>query len=131
MDKPEQAKKIILIVDDSVIIIDRLIAFLESLASEHLVLTCNTYQQALQAINEKDPDVAVLDINLPDGNGIGLLRYIKKHKPAVAVIMFTNQSTDFYRQLCLREGAAFFIDKSSGFDGLSESIGSLLRQSSK
>jgi DNA-binding NarL/FixJ family response regulator len=123
----EKAKKIILIVDDSAIIIDRLVAMFEEIVTEHVVITCNNYQEAIKAINEKDPDVAVLDINLPDGNGIGLLRYIKLHKPAIPVIMFTNQSTDFYRQLCLREGAAFFIDKSSGFDTLSGMIGSLLQ----
>jgi len=123
----EKVKKVILIVDDSAIIIDRLIAMLQEIVSRHLVLTCNSYQEAIKAINEKDPDVAVLDINLPDGNGIGLLRFIKKYKPTVPVIMFTNQSTDFYRQLCLREGAAFFIDKSSGFDSLSDIIASFLQ----
>jgi DNA-binding NarL/FixJ family response regulator len=123
----ERAIKIILIVDDSPIIIDRLITILETITAAHEVLTCASYQQAIKTVNEKDPDVAVLDINLPDGNGIGLLRYIRRHKPAIPVIMFTNQSTEFYRQLCLREGAAFFIDKSSGFETLSDIISSLLQ----
>jgi DNA-binding NarL/FixJ family response regulator len=123
----EKAKKIILIVDDSAIILDRLVAMLRETVKENIVLTCNNFQEALKAINEKDLDVAVLDINLPDGNGIDLLRYIKRHKPSVPVIMFTNQSTDFYTQLCLKEGAAFFIDKYSGFDVLSDIIGSLLQ----
>ena len=117
----------VLIVDDSAIIIDRLVTLLATIVTEHLVLTCKSYQEAIREINEKDLHVAVLDINLQDGNGIGLLRYIKRYKPTTAVIMFTNQSTDFYRQLCLREGADFFIDKSTGFDALPGIIGSLLQ----
>lgn len=127
MIRMEKAKKIILIVDDSAIILDRLVAMLQAIVKENVVLTCKTYRQALKTINEKDPDVAVLDINLPDGNGIDLLRYLKKNKPTVPVIMFTNQSTEFYRQLCLREGAAFFIDKSAGFDSLSDIVSSFLQ----
>ncbi|HSZ86144.1 MAG TPA: response regulator transcription factor [Puia sp.] len=122
----DKEKKIILIVDDSVIVIDRLVNMLEELTTRHTIFTCNSYQEAINAIIEKNIDIAVLDINLPDGNGINILRYLKKNKPAVQVIMLTNQSTEFYRKLCLKEGAAYFIDKSSGFDALPEIISSLL-----
>lgn len=124
----EKAKKIILIVDDSALIVDRLISLLETTTTDHMVLTSGTYQQALETINAKDPDIAILDIQLPDGSGIELLRYIKEHKPAIPAIMFTNQATEMYHQLCMREGAAYFIDKSSGFDSLSGIIASLLEK---
>ncbi|HEY4875139.1 MAG TPA: response regulator [Puia sp.] len=120
-------KKIILIVDDSVIVIDRLVNILEELTTNHIIFTCRSHKEAINAITKKNIDIAVLDINLPDGNGINILRYVKKNKPAVRVIMLTNQSTEFYRKLCLQEGAAYFIDKFSGFDALPEIILSLLK----
>ena len=123
-------KKIILIVDDSVIVIDRLVNLLVELTKDQIIFTCHSYKEAIKAITEKNINVAVLDINLPDGNGIELLRYIKKNKPAVPVIMLTNQYTEFYSKLCLQEGANYFLDKSSGFDTLPEIISSLIKQSS-
>ena len=122
-----KSNKIILIVDDSVIVIDRLVNMLEELTTNHAIFTCHSYKQAINTIAESNIDIAVLDINLPDGNGLDILRYIKIHKPVIQVIMLTNQSTEFHRKLCLKEGAAYFIDKSSGFDTLPEIITSLLK----
>jgi DNA-binding NarL/FixJ family response regulator len=123
----DNKKKIILIVDDSVIVIDRLVNMLEELTTNHIIFTSHSYKEAINAITEKNIDIAVLDINLPDGNGINILRYLKKNKPAVQAIMLTNKSSEFYRKLCLKEGAADFIDKFSGFDTLPKIISSLLK----
>jgi DNA-binding NarL/FixJ family response regulator len=123
----DNIKKIILIVDDSALVIERLVSMLEGLINNLAVVTCLNFKQAIVEIDKKDIDIALLDINLSDGNGIGLLRYIKKNKPSVTVIMLTNQSTEFYRKMCLAEGADYFIDKSSGYDLLPEIILSALK----
>jgi DNA-binding NarL/FixJ family response regulator len=123
----DSEKKIILIVDDSELVIDRIVNRLEELSGNEIIFTCHSYREAIKATTEKNIAIAVLDINLPDGNGINILRHIKKNKSAVPVIILTNQTTEFYRKVCLKEGAAHFIDKSSGFDILPEVISSLLK----
>lgn len=77
---------------------------------------------AIKRVTALVPDVVVLDIQMGDGTGIEVLRYIKRTIPATQVIMLTNHSNDFYRDMCLREGAAHFLDKSTDFDKIREML---------
>ena len=108
--------KSILIVDDSLLIVDRLQTMLKELDNPGPVGCALDYPSAMQQIKESLPDIVLLDINLPGGNGIGILRYIKTQLPATVVIMLTNQADDYYRNICRKWGADFFIDKSREFD---------------
>lgn len=74
--------------------------------------------QAEEVLQNKPIDVAILDINLPDGNGIQLLEWVKKKYPAVMVIMFTNSSDQFFRDRALSSGADHFLDKSMEFEDI-------------
>lgn len=109
-------KKIVLIVDDSPIIIERLKIMLADLENVRTILHAGTYSKALSILAESNLDIAILDINLPDKSGIELLRYIKKNHSEITVIMVSNQAGDYYRNLCKLNGAEYFIDKSSEFE---------------
>ena|ERR1700676_1025966 len=108
--------KIVLIVEDSPIIIDRLQIMLEDLANVQTILHAGTYANAVPILTKTNPDIAILDINLPDKSGIELLRYIKKNHTETTVIMLSNQAGDYYRNLCQLCGAEYFIDKSKDFE---------------
>jgi DNA-binding NarL/FixJ family response regulator len=110
------SEKIVLIVDDSPIIIERLKIMLQDLTNVRVVMHAGTYSAALSLLTGSSPDIAILDINLPDKSGIELLRYIKKNHREITVIMLSNQSGDYYRNLCKLNGADHFIDKSSEFE---------------
>jgi DNA-binding NarL/FixJ family response regulator len=109
-------EKLLLIVDDAPIIISRLRLLLEGLPGLDVILEAGSYARAVDVLANKRPDIVLLDIHLPDRSGIDLLRYIKAHYPEVIVLMFSNQASPFYRNLCERLGAAGFIDKSAEFD---------------
>jgi DNA-binding NarL/FixJ family response regulator len=85
-----------------------------------------SYHEASLIMSSFHPDIVLLDINLPDINGIELLRYIKKKDPSIIVIMVTNQSGEFYRSRCKELGADFFVDKSTEFERLPEILSSLI-----
>ena len=110
------SKKNILIVDDSAMIIDRLELMLKGLENVQSVARAGTYSDALSIINQNLPDVAILDINLPDKSGIELLRHIRREHDSVIVIMLTNQGDEYYRNLCTLWGAQHFLDKSTEFE---------------
>ncbi len=74
--------------------------------------------EAKTVLHAKVMDVVILDINLPDGNGLTLLEWIKQHYPAMTVIMFTNNSDLFFRKAAKKAGADHFLDKSMEFEGL-------------
>ena len=115
----------VLIVDDSPIIIERLKSMLTGVENVGTVIYASTYSRAILLLAENNPDIAVLDINLPDKNGIEILRYIKKNHVAITVIMLTNQAADYYRNLCKLLGAEYFLDKSTEFEKVPAIISSL------
>lgn len=108
----------VLIVDDHRLIIEKIIGLLNGEAGIEAVDSCQTYADAIKRLPQFRPSVVLLDINMPDGNGIVLLRYIKMHHPGIRVIMVTNQYNSFYENLCLQTGASHFLDKSNHFDRL-------------
>jgi DNA-binding NarL/FixJ family response regulator len=111
-----QKKLAILIVDDSALIVSRLTGLLEELPNTHVVGHASNYDESVLALQQNKPDVIILDINLPGKNGIEILKYIKTGFPKITVIMFSNQNSDYYRDICKQLGADHFVDKSKGFE---------------
>jgi DNA-binding NarL/FixJ family response regulator len=118
--------KIILIVDDSPLITARLQTMLKAMENIGTVHQAGDYPSALQLIAGTNPDIVLLDINLPGRSGIELLQYIKVHYPQTMVIMLTNQSGEYYREKCKKLGADFFMDKSREFDRVPAIISPIL-----
>ena len=115
-------EKQLLIVDDTPLIVSHLRTMLEGVPGLGPILFAGTYTGAIAILQCEDPGIILLDINLPDRNGIDLLRYIKHYHASAIVIMCSNQSSLFYRNLCARIGAAYFIDKSTEFEHIPEVI---------
>jgi CheY-like chemotaxis protein len=118
--------KSILIVDDSILIIDRLQTMLTEFNDPGPIRYAVDYPSAMQQIKDFLPDIVLLDINLPGGSGIEILRYIKTQFSVIVVIMLTNQGGDYYRNICRKLGADHFVDKSSEFEQVPTIISSIL-----
>jgi DNA-binding NarL/FixJ family response regulator len=102
----------VLLVDDSKMVQSRLkAAFLQADDSIQIAQALNC-KKALKEFSEVKPNAVVLDIALPDGSGIGLLRLFKKMNSAVKVVIFTNYPSIEFRDSCMRLGADNFLDKS-------------------
>ena len=106
----------VLIVDDSALIRERLKTMLSEIAGVEIVGQAEDKMEAIASNERLHPDVVILDIRLPRGDGIEVLQHIKRDTPSVIVIMLTNYSYPQYRQKCLKAGADFFFDKSTEFD---------------
>lgn len=109
-------KQTILIVDDSALIIERLIAMLNGLRSVKDITTASNYREAVVLLEDTKIDIAILDIHLTGKNGIELLKFIVKNHPHIKVIMLSNADNKKYRELCKKEGALYFVDKSKDFE---------------
>lgn len=107
--------KTILIVDDNMNFVDRIIGLLEDVSNISHTFTAGDYDEASLLINREKPDVVLLDINIPGKNGIEVLRFIRKNNKDCEVIMITNHADEYYRQQCVELGAKYFLDKSSDF----------------
>jgi DNA-binding NarL/FixJ family response regulator len=81
-----------------------------------LVGETNHIPELLEQIQRLKPDVVVLDIRMPGGNGIQSLEAIKKEPGSPIVIMLAMLPYPQYRKKCLEAGAEFFFDKATEFD---------------
>jgi DNA-binding NtrC family response regulator len=78
--------------------------------------------QASEVLREFEPRIVLLDIRLPDGDGISFLKEIKASQPAVEVIMITGLADRDIAIEALREGAADYICKPIDLDYLANSL---------
>jgi DNA-binding NarL/FixJ family response regulator len=67
--------------------------------------------QALQAVGNLKPDVAIVDISLKSGSGIELIKNIRAIAPEVAVIVLSMHDENLYAERALRAGARGYIMK--------------------
>jgi len=102
----------VLIVDDSVLLQDRLKKTITEVNENICVSFAVNCKEALDMFTLHIYDKIILDISLPDGSGIQLLRLFKKSKPDIDVIMFTNYASAEFKKNCMELGADHFFDKS-------------------
>lgn len=72
------------------------------------------------------PDVLLLDINMPGRSGFEVLKEIKQFYPQLPVIMVSVQSESQYALRCLRAGAAEYVNKNSASEELVPAIKKIL-----
>lgn len=110
----------VFIVDDAIPILIRLTNMLSGDRNIKLVGIANNAAKALEYITKSNPDLIILDIHMPDGSGIDILRQIKKENPSRIVVILTNYIETDYREICKNEGADYFLDKSIEFEKVIE-----------
>jgi len=106
----------VLLIDDSVAILNRIQFLLQDVPCIEQIHTALNAFEGWEIITNKSPEIVLLDIQMPEKNGLELLKEIKQHYTAINVVMITNESTDYYKPICVKYGADFFLDKSNEFE---------------
>jgi len=114
----------IFLVEDSPIIRDSLIDVLDDAAGGRRVVgTADTEQTAVERIADTGPDVAIIDINLREGSGIGVLERLSRLDSAPAVrIVYTNLSDGHTHRYCRELGATHVISKGGDLHELIDAL---------
>jgi response regulator of citrate/malate metabolism len=89
---------------------------LTELDSVSIINTAVNFEEAYDMIGKVDHDLVLLDIQLPDGNGMDLLKLIKQSANDCDVIMVSNCTDEYYRNQCSKLGASHFVDKTRDFE---------------
>jgi DNA-binding NarL/FixJ family response regulator len=106
------------IADDSEILRSRLCDLLSEIEAIQVVGQAANAVETIEAIEDLKPDIVILDIRMPGGDGMLALEKIKKGTNPPKVIMFTNYPYLQYRKKCLDAGADFFFYKANEFEKL-------------
>lgn len=118
----------IAIVEDSDHIRKNLIKFISAIKDAEVVGEAEDVDPAIILIEEKKPDIVVLDIELKNSNGFNLLYKIKNFpQKSPVVMMFSNLSSISYKEKALKAKADYFFDKTNDFDELVMTIESLIK----
>ena len=102
-------------IDDTAIILQRLQAILSELKQVSRTEAVLSAEAALVMMDGYEPDVMVLDINMPGMSGIEMLKQMSGTLVKPVIIMLTNNTFAGYRDECMRLGAHYFLDKSRDF----------------
>jgi DNA-binding NarL/FixJ family response regulator len=121
----------VFLVDDSAIVLEKLTAMISSIDGVEIAGQALNAHDAIQFVVKLKPDVVILDIRLNGGgNGMDVLKRIKKEIPSTVVIMLTNYPYQQYREKCQALGADYFFDKVTEIEKVYDTFKRLLSDKS-
>lgn len=101
----------IFILDDHELVRDGLRAVLSAVAEFEVVGEAGTAAEALRRIPATRPDVAILDMRLPDGNGVEVCREIRSEMPTIACLILTSYADEEAMMTSVMAGASGYLLK--------------------
>lgn len=110
------------IADDHKIVLEGLQFILSDVEEVKVVFTAQSAEQFQQLLRQHEVDVAILDINLPDMNGIDLAKLLKTQYPKLPIIFLTMHKRGGYVREAIDIGAWGYILKDSPKEELITSI---------
>lgn len=116
----------ILLADDHSIVRDGIKTLLEDEIGFKIVAEANTGEEAVDACQNYDIDLIIMDINMPEMDGIEATEKIKEDFSDIKVLGLTMMDEDQHIRKMIESGASGYILKSSGKDELVEAITSIL-----
>ncbi len=110
------------VVDDSPLMLKTLCLVLQQEGGLEIVGTAIGGFKAMRRVRELEPDLVLMDVQLPGMNGIEATRRIKARSPAPAVIVVTSDDSTECRRAAAAAGADGFVTKTEMFTQLPAAI---------
>lgn len=121
----------VLLVEDSAIYAERMREALVELSCIELVNVVDSEQAAIASIYRWAVDVIILDLQLREGSGFGVLRALAAMPRRPRVIVLTNHDLEEYQTAAVALGASHFLDKARDADRLPQILRELARAASR
>ena len=112
----------VVIVEDSKLLVERLVENITDPGRIEVVGLADREKEAIELLVKGDADALILDIYLAEGNGLNVLREVRRvrSKTELAIIVLTNEVSAGCRSESMRLGADYFLDKSIEIDQLND-----------
>lgn len=116
-------KKIkIVIADDQELIRESLKIVLSANPDMEVIDTVSNGREVIRSVRKAKPDVILMDIRMPEMNGVSCTKIIKENYPQIKIIILTTFDDDEYVYNALKFGASGYILKGISMSGLSSAI---------
>jgi DNA-binding NarL/FixJ family response regulator len=113
----------VLLADDHQIILDALRAMLKEKFEVH---TVDNSQSFLKAVEDVHPDVAILDVSMPGGDGFLTARKVLESSPSLPIVFLSMHSDPKYLEQAAQVGAKAYLSKRSPAQELTSAINAVL-----
>ncbi|AIM36044.1 response regulator [Sphingobacterium sp. SG20118] len=114
-------KKILIADDHSIVRLGASVIIKESIP-ECAITQAQDYKEVIQLLNEEDFDLLLLDINMPGGNNISVVKEILEMQPNIKILIFSSYDESLYALRYIEAGAAGFVNKSTAMAELNNAI---------
>jgi len=120
----------VFLVEDSPSVRDRLIDFLVEPGKVDVIGFADTESDATRQLWAEQVDVAIVDLNLREGTGMGVIESLRSGNsaPRPTVVVLTNYAFPEFEMACRERGADYFFDKSTQFGALKVLLHSIQRE---
>ncbi|MBN1850197.1 MAG: response regulator transcription factor [Deltaproteobacteria bacterium] len=118
----------ILLVEDNIMFRETLKFILASRFPDIQIVETGDGRMALKEIEDKTPELIVMDIKLPHANGLDLTKRIKMDHPMTKIIIVSTYDSLEYEEAAAECGADFFVSKQASSDDIISVIGQFLKK---
>jgi two-component system invasion response regulator UvrY len=117
----------VMLVDDHDLVRTGIKRLLEDHPNIEIVGEAVNGEQAIQQVSEYDPDVVLMDINMPGIGGLEATRKLLQRKPELKVIVLTMHDDDLFPQRFLKAGALGYVTKGAKVEEILQAIHTVTR----
>ena len=114
-------KKILIADDHSIVRLGASVIIKETMPS-CIITQAQDYSEVLTLLEKEDFDLLLLDINMPGGNNIRVVKEILEIQPSIKILVFSSYDESLYALRYIEAGAAGFVNKSTAMAELSNAI---------
>ncbi|KFF10404.1 LuxR family transcriptional regulator [Chryseobacterium soli] len=103
----------IIVADDHGIVRMGLVQTIKRLRPDAIISEVEDYKSLYKAILKEELDLAIMDVNMPNGSVQEAIDYIKMHQPDLKILIFSSQDEELYAMRYLKMGAGGYLSKQS------------------
>jgi two-component system NarL family response regulator len=123
---PPVTRPKILIVDDHPMVAEGIQSILESYDDLQIVGSCNSARAALEQLDAFDPDVILMDLNMPDMGGLTATEIVLERRPGTRILVLSMHDSPEYIASALNHGAMGYILKDVPTDEIKQAIDAVM-----
>jgi two-component system, NarL family, nitrate/nitrite response regulator NarL len=116
----------VVLADDSGLIRERLTEMLNMYKQAEIVGSLDNGIDTLASLRSLKPDLAIVDLKMPGLSGLEVVNEIRKEDNHMKIIILTFYSSEFYRNIAIKSGADYFLNKVDDFDEVSMVVAGML-----
>ncbi|MDJ0994095.1 MAG: response regulator transcription factor [Dinoroseobacter sp.] len=117
----------VLIVDDHPMVAEGIEAILESDDSLQVVGTLSSGRELIEKLNDFDPDIVLLDLNMPDIGGLSATEMVLERRPKMKIVILSMHDSPEYISTALSHGARGYILKDVPTEEISTAIAAVMK----